>query len=69
MAIGSKFWARSYIISSGKKIYLDEFIWNVEEKLNSRKEFESFNVARWVASTGATKITVKVSSITEYGKL
>ena len=69
MAIGSKYWAHSYIISSGKKIYLEEYIWNVEEKMKTGEQFVSFKVARWAGSNGADKIAVKVSSISEYGKL
>ena len=69
MAIGSKYWAHSYIISSGKKIYLEEYIWDVKKKLNAKEQFVSFKVSRMAFSNGAKEISVKTSSISECGEV
>lgn len=67
MAKGSKYWADSYIVlDNGQKFYLEDSIYDIEYKLNSKEKKIKFRVSGWLSYE---TIYVNKDSVKCYGRV
>lgn len=64
---GSKFWANSYVIlKDGQKIYVDNNVDYIKEKLISGEKTIVLDFSAWIREE---TISIKIEDIRTYGKM